>query len=289
MENFKDKVAVITGGASGIGLAIAEALVTEGARVAIADVNAEAARAAAESLGDSARAYGCDVTKLSDIEVLADAAWADFGQVDLLFNNAGVMPGVAPLTATSENDLRWVYEVNVFGAWNVCKVFVERLTAQGTPAHIVNTGSENSLCALGPMMAVYNSSKHAVLGFTDILRRELPDFISISLLCPGVVKTNLSSSVEARPDSFGGPQENRLGTMAIGMEPAELAERCLAGIRRGDFFIVTHYATRYLAEERCSEVMQAFDEQTEEYDGWREWDSRRMIMGALAALSGDSG
>ena len=288
MDSFAGKVALITGGASGIGLAIARRLVEEGARVAIADVNADAAESAAHSLGDSARAYACDVTALDQIEALADAAWTDFGQVDLLFNNAGVMPGVAPLTAASENDLRWVYEVNVFGAWNVCRVFVERLTAQGTPAHIVNTGSENSLCALGPMMAVYNSSKHAVLGFTDILRHELPDFIGISLLCPGVVKTHLSSSVEARPADFGGPEKNQLGPMALGMEPEELATRCLDGVRRGDFYIVTHYATRYMAEERCQEVMKAFDEQTEEYDGWREWDSRRMIMAAVAALTGKS-
>ncbi len=283
MDNFNGKVAVITGGASGIGFAIAQALVAEGARVAVADIHG--AEEAAASLGDAARGYRCDVTQRGDIEALAEAAWTDFGRVDLLFNNAGVMPGVAPLTAASENDLRWVYEVNVFGAWNVCKVFVERFTAQGTPAHIVNTGSENSLCALGPMMAVYNSSKHAVLGFTDILRHELPDFIGISLLCPGVVKTNLASSVESRPEGFGGPEKNQLGDMTTGMEPAELARRCLDGVRRGDFFIVTHYATRYMAEERCNEVMQAFDEQTEEYDGWQEWDSRSMIMRALGALS----
>ncbi len=283
MDKFEGKVAVITGGASGIGLAIAEALVSEGARVAIADI--KGAEQAAAGLGDNARGYHCDVTQLSDIESLAESAWIDFGQVDLLFNNAGVMPGVAPLTAASENDLRWVYEVNVFGAWNVCKVFVEKFIAQGTPAHIVNTGSENSLCALGPMMAVYNSSKHAVLGFTDILRHELPEFIGISLLCPGVVKTKLASSVEARPEGFGGPEKNQLGDMTIGMEPAELARRCLQGVRRGDFFIVTHYATRYMAQERCTEVMKAFDEQTEEYDGWQAWDSRSMIMRALGALS----
>lgn len=284
MQDFADKVAVVTGGASGIGLAIARALVAEGARVAVADVDETAAQAAATDLGEQARAYRCDVTRWEDIEALAEAAWTDFGRVDLLFNNAGVMPKVAPLVATEDNDLRWVYEVNVFGAWNVCKVFVPRLTAQGTPAHIVNTGSENSLCALAPMMAAYNSAKHAVLGFTDILRQELPEFIGISLLCPGIVKTRLSSSVEARPASFGGPEANALGDMAVGMEAEEVAERCLAGIRRGDFFIVTHYATRHLAEERCTGVMQAFDSQTEAYEGWEAWDSRRMVMAALGRL-----
>lgn len=282
METFSGRNAVITGGASGIGLAIAEALVAEDAGVAIADVNLEAAEAAAGQLGERARAYRCDVTKLADIEALAASAWNDFGAIDLLFNNAGVMPGAAPLTATEANDLRWVYEVNVFGAWNVCQVFTRRFTEQGTLAHIVNTGSENSLCALAPMMAAYNSSKHAVLGFTDILRQELPGHIGISLLCPGIVKTALSSSVEARPAEFGGPKQNLLGEMQVGMEPREVARRCLEGIRRGDFLIVTHYATRYLAAERCSEVMQAFDSQTEEYDGWESWDSRRMIMRALA-------
>lgn len=286
MDSFNGRNAVITGGASGIGLAIAKALVTEGAGVAVADINREAADAAAAELGESARAYRCDVTRLEDIEALAEAAWRDFGSVDLLFNNAGVMPPAAPLTLTGDNDLRWVYEVNVFGAWNVCKVFTRRFTEQGTPAHIVNTGSENSLCALAPMMAAYNSSKHAVLGFTDILRQELPGHIGISLLCPGIVKTALSGSVEARPEEFGGPEKNRLGAMTIGMDAAEVASRCLEGIRRGDFLIVTHYATRYLAEERCNEVMQAFDEQTEEYDGWEAWDSRRMVLRALAARAG---
>lgn len=286
MNDFTDKVAVITGGASGIGVAIAAALAAEGARVAIADVNEDAAGSAAERIGESARAYRCDVTQYSDIEALADAAWSDFGRVDLLFNNAGVMPKAAPLVDTDDNDLRWVYEVNVFGMWNVCKVFTKRLVEQGSPAHIINTGSENSLCALAPMLAAYNSSKHAVLGFTDILRRELPEFIDISLLCPGIVKTHLSSSVEARPDEFGGAEKNRLGEMSIGMEPEEVAERCLEGIRRGDFLIVTHYATKHLAEERCTEVMYAFESQTEEHDGWEAWDSRRMIMAALKALGG---
>lgn len=283
MDSFSDSNAVITGGASGIGLAIAKALVAEGAGVAIADINLDAAKAAADRLGERARAYRCDVTNPSDIDALADAAWKDFGAIDLLFNNAGVMPRAATLATTEDNDLRWVYEVNVFGAWNVCRVFTRRFTEQGTPAHIVNTGSENSLCALAPMMAAYNSSKHAVLGFTDILRQELPEHIGISLLCPGIVKTALSSSVESKPAQFGGPEKNRLGEMTVGMDPDEVANRCLEGIRRGDFLIVTHYATRYLAEERCNEVMRAFDEQTGEHDGWEAWDSRRMILRALAA------
>ena len=99
MRDFKGKVAVITGGASGIGLAIAQALVAEGAAVAIADVNEAAAKEAADNInnnGGSARAYRCDVTQRSDVESLADVAWTDFGHVDLLFNNAGVMPTPSP-------------------------------------------------------------------------------------------------------------------------------------------------------------------------------------------------
>ena len=288
IESFEGKNAVITGGASGIGLAIAQALVAAGARVGIADIDGSRAQQAANAINDAggtARAYRCDVTRMADINALADSAWEEFGQVDLLFNNAGVMPKVAPLVETDENDLRWVYEVNVFGAWNVCKVFATRLAAQSTPSHIVNTGSENSVCSLGPMLAAYNSSKHAVLGFTGILKMELPEHVGISLFCPGIVKTNLSSSVENRPAEFGGPEANMLGGMNTGMEAEEAASRCLAGVQRGDYFIVTHYATRYAAEEMCSGIMQAFDEQTEEYEGWEAWDSRRMIMAAVAAQS----
>jgi NAD(P)-dependent dehydrogenase (short-subunit alcohol dehydrogenase family) len=284
IENFKGRNALITGGASGIGLALAHALASEGARVGIADIDGTGAHAAADAInagGGTARAYRCDVTRMADITKLADAAWADFGQVDLLFNNAGVMPKLASLIDVEENDLRWVYEVNVFGAWNVCKVFAARLIAQPSPSHIVNTGSENSLCSLAPMLSAYNSAKHAVLGFTGILRMELPEHVGISLFCPGIVKTNLSASVERKPPEFGGPEANLLGGMSIGMEPAEAAARCLAGVKRGDYFIVTHYATRYAAGEMCKGIMDAFDEQTAEYEGWEAWDSRRLIMSTL--------
>ena len=289
IQDFEGKHAIITGGASGIGLALARALVAEGARVGIADIDGNGAQAAANAInadGGTARAYRCDVTRLADITALADAAWEDFGRVDLLFNNAGVMPKAAPLVETEENDLRWVYEVNVFGAWNVCKVFAARLIEQETPSHIVNTGSENSVCSLAPLLAAYNSSKHAVLGFTGILRMELPEHVGISLFCPGIVKTGLSASVERKPAQFGGPEANLIGSMSIGMEPEEAAARCLAGVRRGDYFIVTHYATRYAAEEMCNGIMTAFDEQTEEHEGWEAWDSRRLIMGMLKARSG---
>jgi NAD(P)-dependent dehydrogenase (short-subunit alcohol dehydrogenase family) len=283
MESFDGKAAVITGGASGIGLAIARALVAEGARVAIADINLEKAQAEAIAMGDAARAYRCDVTKTDDVAALADAAWAEFGRVDLLFNNAGVMPRAAPLIETAESDLRWVYEVNVFGAFWVLKTFAARMVGQVTPSHIVTTGSENSLCSLAPMMSAYNSAKHAVLGLNGILRMELPEHVGISLFCPGIVKTRLSAGVESKPEEFGGPEADLLGGMPIGMEPEEAAWRCLQGVKRGDYFIVTHYATRYLAEELCNEIMQAFDAQTEACEGWEEWDTRKMIMGMLRA------
>lgn len=289
-DSFTGKNAIITGGASGIGLALAQALADQGARVGIADIDGNNAQAAANVINDSggtARAYRCDVTRLADITALADAAWQEFGQVDLLFNNAGVMPKIGSLIDTEEDDLRWVYEVNVFGAWNVCKVFAKRMIDQQAPSHIINTGSENSVCFLAPMLAAYASTKHAVLGFSGILKMELPEHVGISVFCPGIVKTNLSASVEKRPATFGGPEADRLGGMTIGMEPREAAERCLAGVSRGDYFIVTHYSTRHAAEEMCSGIMSAFDEQTEPTEGWEAWDSRRLMMGALSAQSGD--
>ena len=127
----------------------------------------------------------CDVTDKDQITALADKAWAHFGHVDILFNNAGVGVGLKPGDKTEDDDLRWVFEVNFFGNWNMCMEFLRRFKAQGSEAHICNTASENSIGWPMPFMSGYNASKAAVLGYTGMLRMELPEHITISLLCPG--------------------------------------------------------------------------------------------------------
>ena len=209
MDNFKDKVAVITGGANGIGFNIGEALAAEGCHVVLSDIDEAEAEAAAKklaALGIKAVGVACDVTDPTQITALADTAWDRFGQVDLLFNNAGVGAGMSPAISMTDADLRWVFEVNFFGNWNCCMEFTRRFKAQGTPAHICNTASENSIGWPTPFMAGYNASKAAVLGYTGMLRKELPEHIGISMLCPGWTQTEIGKSGRLRQDKFGGPK-----------------------------------------------------------------------------------
>ncbi len=287
MKDLKDKVAVVTGGASGIGLGIGRALATEGCHVVVADVNLAAAEKAARELADTGVrtiSVACDVTKQADIDKLCEQAWASFGHVDLLFNNAGVMPELQSLADTDEKNLRWVFEVNLFGAWNVCQAFTRRFIAQGTPAHIVNTGSENSIASPVPMTASYNATKHAVLGFSGILRMELPEFIQVSVLCPGAVSTNIATSTEQRPDEFGGPVSSPLGGEEMpGMDPDEIGRHTVERVKHGDFFIITHACVRYMVEERYTELLAAFDKQAPWYEGCESLDTRRMFEEAIKA------
>ena len=197
MQDFTDKVAVISGGVNGIGFDIAKALAREKCHVVIADLDQEACDAAAAdiaALGVTTLGHKCDVTQQADIVALADAAWAKFGRVDILFNNAGVGAGLVSSPKMSDADLRWIFEVNFFGNWHMCMEFLRRFKAQDSEAHICNTASENSIGWPMPLMTGYNASKAAVLGYTGMLRMELPDHISVSLLCPGWTQTDIGNS-----------------------------------------------------------------------------------------------
>lgn len=290
MQDFTDKVAVITGGANGIGLDIAKALTDEGAHVVIADLeqsDCDAAAAEITALGGTAMAHKCDVTQESEIAGLADAAWDRFGHVDLLFNNAGVGAGVSPAVKMTDADLRWIFEVNFFGNWNACMHFTRRFMAQGTEAHICNTASENSIGWPTPYMAGYNASKAAVLGYSGMLRMELPDHISISLLCPGWTQTDIGRSGARRQEQFGGPKPVGPGFPTEGEitpYPVEtVGKHTLAQIKKGAFYIFPHYAARHLAEERNDEIIAAFDAQTTPTPDWRKHDTRSFFEAMQAA------
>ena len=184
MEELQGKVAVVTGAASGIGRGIAEALVGEGCHVVVADIDEVAARELAEQLTTSevrVLGRGLDVTDREAVEALADHAWAEFGHVELCVNNAGVFPPMSRVISIDERDARWVLEVNLMGAWFGISAFGRRFVEQGTPAHILNTGSENSLGVAHTGAGFYTASKHALLGLSDVLRYELPDFIGVTI------------------------------------------------------------------------------------------------------------
>ena len=281
MKDLQGKVAVVTGGASGIGLGLARALVNEGCNVVLADMKADTAEARAKELSaESVEVVSqeCDVTQPASVTRLADFAWERFGQVDLVFCNAGVMPPPGPFVAAKQEEARWVFEVNYFGVWNTAQEFSRRLLAQGSPAHLTITGSENSICVPAPLVAAYNSSKHAVLGLAEVIRGEMPEFIGVSILCPGIVKTALSSSIETRPDEYGGAQKDPFGgELPLGMDPDDIGRRAIEQVKAGSFYIMTHHCNRYMVVERYEEQLAALDAQTRPDDGSDELDTRKIM------------
>jgi NAD(P)-dependent dehydrogenase (short-subunit alcohol dehydrogenase family) len=286
MKDLKGKVSVVTGGASGIGLGIARALARAGTHVLIADIQKDkAAQAAAEvaKLGVRTSAFACDVSNRSAVEKLADQAWSEFGHVDLIFNNAGVMSEIGPLIDASEENFRWLLEVNVLGVWLGCAVFGKRFQEQGTPAHIINTGSEHSLYPSHPFGGFYTATKHAILALSDVLRLELPDFIQVSILCPGLVSTELARSGGLRPERFGGPAPLDPAMAGedvtqLGMSADDIGERAIEGVRRGDFYIVTHPHNRPYIEDRYREILTAFEIQAPHYEGDEVYDVRKIMV-----------
>jgi NAD(P)-dependent dehydrogenase (short-subunit alcohol dehydrogenase family) len=282
MQDLKGRAAVVTGAGEGIGAAIARALAAEGVHVVVADIDERAAASvAAELKGTGVRslAVPCDVADRRAVQNLADRAWDTFGHIDIVVNNAGVLPPIKRLVDIDERDARWVLEVNVLGVWNGCSVFGRRLIDQGTPAHIVNTGSENSLGMPHTGAGLYTASKHAVLGLSDVLRNELPDHIGVSVLCPGMVATRLSASTRNRPERHGGAS-TKVSAPLPGMDPAEVGRRAVEGIKSGDFYIVTHPPVIELAEERWSEIAAAFAAQAPRYEGDHALDTRAFIRRA---------
>jgi len=156
--------------------------------------------------------------------------------------------------------------------------------AQATPAWICNTGSEHSLGVPHLHGGVYTASKHAVLGLSDVLRRELPSNIGLSVLCPGVVRTEFWNAARHRPEALGGApaasDEIAKEVIGHGMDANEIARRCICGVERGDFLIVTHPHARAFAEERWNLVREAFDAQAP--SGGEEFDANRLVARVLA-------
>ncbi|SHN40192.1 SDR family NAD(P)-dependent oxidoreductase [Cryptosporangium aurantiacum] len=277
---FKDQVVVVTGAAGGIGLGIAKAFADEGATVVVADIKGSAAESAAAQLATPGLAVTCDVTDRRSVEALADAAWNAYGRVDVVVNNAGIFPPPAAVIDADEANVRWTLEVNVIGVWNGCSVFGKRLVEQGTPAHIVNLGSENSLGVPHTHGGIYTASKHAVLGLSDVLRRELPDHVKVSVLCPGIVPSDLGSAVRHRPDRFGGPVTDgpTTGPAAdMGIPADEVGRKVVEGVLAGEFYIVTHPPVRELADERHAEISAAFERQAPRFDGDERLDTRKVL------------
>lgn len=255
MKEFAGKVAVITGAASGIGRAIAEACVRLGMSTVLVDVDEgalEIAETELKAIGGEVISVKTDVSKRSDVEALARQAFAAFGAVHLLFNNAGVAAGGAPWEATW-NDWEWVIGVNLWGVIHGVKVFTPLMLAQNTECHVVNTASAAGL-TVGSFSAPYAVTKHAVVALSESLYLTLQKqnaLVKTSVLCPGLVRTNIGACESHRPAELRDEdvplspemQAGRAAFMAL-MEsstpPVEIADAVFDAIRNEQFYIITH-------------------------------------------------
>ena len=258
--DINEKICVITGGASGIGLGLAKALISRGGQVVIADINEDGAAAAAEALGPQASAAALDVRRSDSFEALADHVYATFGRVDVMVNNAGVSGG-RHLLETPEDEIDWVIDINLKGVWRGTSVFGKRMCDQSTASVICNIGSENSLGFIAPGLGIYAASKHGVLAMCDVLRHELPAHVKVCVACPGLVTSDLSrSSAQTSPRPRLSEAELVMAdqVMALGMAPEEAGEMIAKGIEREDFIIPIHPHVVKIAETRWQEIADSF-------------------------------
>jgi len=270
MQNLKGKTAVVTGAASGIGLAMAELFSHEGMNVVLADVERNALdRTVTRLQADGRRVIGVvtDVADSDSVQALADAAWQAFDKVHLLCNNAGVFVGGATWES-SEADYRWVLDVNVMGVAHGIRHFVPRMIASGEEGHIVNTASMSALTTM-PFSTVYSLSKAAVLSLSECLYKELQvaaPQIGVSVLCPEGINTGIADAERNRQARYARPGDqsetdfSRLTldalkqTTTTGLEPRVMAERVLRGVRERKFYLLAEDFWRDLALLRMDEI-----------------------------------
>ena len=253
MKDFKGKTAVITGGASGIGLALAERFGGEGCRVMLADIERVALDKAVADLrakGIEAEGQIADVADFAQVEMLAARTRAVFGNTHLLFNNAGVSI-TGPTWSMSGDDWRWVWGVNVWGVVNGIRAFLPAMLAHDEEGHVINTGSLASFNGNGDH-APYCSSKAAVLGLSQSLYSEMEAMmtgIGVSIVCPGMVATRINESWRNRPaedtpwsDREFASDAFRSGSAEMqsrGLSPEDIAESTITAVRERRFYVFT--------------------------------------------------
>jgi NAD(P)-dependent dehydrogenase (short-subunit alcohol dehydrogenase family) len=266
LPELRGKVAVVTGGASGIGKGIATQFIAEGMRVVIADVEQAALEAAARELG--AVGVLTDVSDIDSVQALAKEAANRFGTVHVVCNNAGIGP-LAAIAELTMDDWNWMIGVNLYGVIHGVQTFLPILQSNPDGGHIVNTASMAGLVA-PPRLGAYSVTKYGVVALTEVLAMELAaagSKVGASVLCPGTVSTNIGTSSRNRPAQYGG---GGLTDVDIAQDsnpyyrwitPEDAGAVVVRAIKRGDLYALTHPDWYPLVEQRHQAIAAAFREQ----------------------------
>jgi NAD(P)-dependent dehydrogenase (short-subunit alcohol dehydrogenase family) len=272
VETLNGKGAVITGGASGIGLATAKVLASKGAKIVLADIEQGALDTAVQGLRDGgADAHGviCDVRSLEQVNAMADAAFGAVGKVHVVFNNAGIAVG-GPVLDMTHDDWRWTIDVDLWGPIHGVEAFLPRIVDQGEGGHILFTASFAGLVpnrGLGP----YCVAKYGVVALAEVLWRELREHqIGVSVLCPMRVGTNIGNSERNRQADYGETAPTaRVADQGAGNQ--ELAGRVIDvdgvaavtvdAIEHNRLYVLPHEESRESIRRRFERIDRTFDEQ----------------------------
>ena len=269
MKQLQGKVAVITGGASGLGRAMAERFAHEGMNIVLADIEPNAlAKAEAEMKAAGARVIGVrtDVSKAADVEALAQATLAAYGAVHLVANNAGVAD-VGSVWDNSVADWEWVLGVNLWGVIHGVRVFTPIMLEQGSEGHIINTASVAGLIS-PPGMGIYCVSKHAVVTLSECLHHDLAqktDKLKCSVLCPAYVPTGIADSGRNRPSALK-VRRKSAGDLALDanlkkavqsgkLSAADVAQRVYEAVRDERFYVLTHPRIKASIQWRMQDIL----------------------------------
>jgi NAD(P)-dependent dehydrogenase (short-subunit alcohol dehydrogenase family) len=273
MRDFRGKTAFITGGASGIGLGLAQTFAAAGMNIVLADIEEPILAAAVDNLKEQqARVVGvaCDVAEPQSYARAAERAFASFGKIHLLCNNAGVAR-TGPIWEIAETDWEWTIGVNLMGMIHGLQIFVPHMKAHGEPSHIVSTSSMagmRSSVAGGP----YTATKYAMVGLSEQLAKELAGGnIGVSVFCPNNIRSNMPNNGRNRPARFGGAIDAKTDPRAAehvstmmdrnrgGMDPREAGLRVKHGIENDQLFIFSHADEKPVIEDRFDRILAAMD------------------------------
>lgn len=267
VKDLAGKTAFITGGANGLGLAMARSFASAGMKVVLADIEEEVLNKAVASFkGSNAEVFGIvvDVTDRDAMARAADEAEAHFGNIHVVCNNAGVATGGA-LDTVSYEDWDWVLGVNIGGVVNGIQTFTERMKKHGEGGHFVNTASIAGFVAGAG--GIYAASKFAVVGMSEALRADLePHGIGVSVLCPGFVKTQIHEADRNRPDAYAneggkvsGEEEMAVSAALVesGIEPEVVGECVLEGVKTNALYLFPHPELKEVVSIRFDQVLAA--------------------------------